>query len=91
MRIEVTILIAIIGCALSVGTFFIGRTSAAKTDGKEAGTMQSDLGYVKSGIDDIKAEQREQRKMNTQLFERLTAVEESCKSAHKRLDEIERR
>lgn len=31
MTIEITVLIAVIGCTLSVGTFFIGRTTAAKT------------------------------------------------------------
>lgn len=33
MAIEITVLIALIGCALSVGTFFVGRMTAAKNDG----------------------------------------------------------
>jgi hypothetical protein len=33
MTIDITILIAVLGFALSVGTFFIGRVTAAKTDG----------------------------------------------------------
>ena len=43
----------------------------------------TEIGYIKSGIDDIKAEQREQRNTNTQFLERLTAVEASAKQAHK--------
>ena len=34
MTIDITILIAVLGFALSVGTFFIGRVTAAKTDGQ---------------------------------------------------------
>lgn len=37
-----------------------------------------------------KAEQREQRKTNTEFVERLVAVEASTKQAHKRIDTLER-
>lgn len=60
-----------------------------KGDGQKLGTIQSDLGYVKAGIDDIKTEQREQRNINVSLTERVTAVEESTKQAHKRIDHLE--
>jgi len=58
-------------------------------DGKAAGTILTELGYIKGGIDDVKAEQREQRKTNTEFVTRLTAVEESAKQAHKRIDRME--
>lgn len=35
MTIDITILIVVLGFALSVGTFFIGRVTAAKTDGQK--------------------------------------------------------
>lgn len=35
MNIDVSVLIAVIGCALSVGTFFVGRTTAAKSSGQK--------------------------------------------------------
>lgn len=52
-------------------------------------TVLSEIGYIKSGVDDIKAEQREQRKTNTEFVSRLTAVEASTKQAHKRIDTLE--
>jgi len=70
------------------------RTSARKEsrdEGKQDGTILTELGYIKGGIDDLKAENREQRKTNTELISRLTAVEASAKQAHKRLDSIEGR
>lgn len=90
MTLDITILISAIGLALSVGTFFVGRTTAAKTAGKQDGTMLTEIGYIKANTDEIKAEQKEQRKTNSEYAQRLTAVEESAKSAHKRIDEIER-
>ena len=35
MTIDISILIAVCGFALSVGTFFVGRMTAAKTSGQE--------------------------------------------------------
>lgn len=35
MNIDMSILIAVCGFALSVGTFFVGRMTAAKTDGQK--------------------------------------------------------
>jgi 5-bromo-4-chloroindolyl phosphate hydrolysis protein len=54
MSVELGILISIVGVALSVGTFFVGRTTAAKNSGKEYGVMLTDIGYIKSGVDDMK-------------------------------------
>lgn len=89
--LDISILISIIGAAVAVGTFFIGRLTAAKTSGKQDGTMLTEIGYIKANTDEIKAEQKEQRKTNSEYAQRLTAVEESAKSAHKRIDELERR
>ena len=57
-----SIVIAIVGFLLAVLTFFIGRQSASKREGREAGQMFSEMGYLKSGIDDIKAEIKERLK-----------------------------
>lgn len=86
---EISAILGIVSVVCSIVAFFVGRQTAAKDDGKHEGTMTSDLGYIKSGIDDLKAEQREQRKTNTEFIARLTAVEESAKQAHKRIDRIE--
>ena len=69
--------------------FSRGKKKDDEGQGQQLGTIQSDLGYVKSGIDDIKAEQKEQRNINVSLASRVTAVEESTKQAHKRIDHLE--
>jgi hypothetical protein len=35
VTVDITVLIAVLGFALSVGTFFIGRMTAVKTDGQK--------------------------------------------------------
>lgn len=52
------------------------------------GVLQSDVGYIKAGIDDLKRENRAVNQKLETIAERVTRVEESCKQAHKRIDEI---
>lgn len=69
------------------------RKSAEKDDredGRSLGTVQSDLGYIKSGVDDLKTDVREMRTSQTNLTERVRAVEESTRQAHKRIDELKK-
>ena len=89
MEINVSVLIAIIGCALSVGTFFIGRVTTAKTTGKEDGELESDIKYIRASVekqeakiekvagnyDDIRLEIQE-------LKGKLSALEQKVKMLH---------
>ncbi len=59
-------------------------------EAKEDGIILTELGYIKSGVDDIKQKQREQEKQNIEFVKHLTAVEESAKQAHKRIDKLEK-
>ena len=51
MTIDITILIGVLGFALSVGTFFIGRVTAAKTSGQKDGEMQANVRHIKDTVD----------------------------------------
>lgn len=77
-------------CAIVFGylAFNRNRKKDETDEGKNVGTMLSDLGYIKAGVDEIKAEQKDQRKTNIDIERRLTSVEESTKQAHKRIDEL---
>ncbi len=52
------------------------------------GVIASDIGYIKAGIDDLKRENQEHRKVVNDLSQRVTRCEESCKQAHYRIDEL---
>lgn len=59
-----------------------------KSDSAQSATVLVELGTIKGGVEDIKAEQKAQNKVNLEMFQRLTAVEESAKQAHKRIDRL---
>ena len=81
----------LLGIIISYAAFLRNSKKDSNEDGREVGTVLTELGYIKGGIDDLKAENREQRKTNTELITRLTAVEASAKQAHKRIDRLEGR
>lgn len=49
--IEISALIGAVGLAVSVASFFIGRTTAARSSGTEDGEMKSDIKYIKTSIE----------------------------------------
>lgn len=77
-------------CAIIFGyaTYKRNNKTDACDDGKNSGMILTELGYIKSGVDDLKAEQKDQRTQNMQFITRLTAVESSASQAHKRIDEV---
>jgi len=78
-------------CAIFFGYAAFRRNAKQDDQGeaKESGIMLTEIGYVKSGIDDIKRKQEQQETQHIEVVTRITAVEESAKQAHKRLDRIE--
>lgn len=64
-----------------------GKSKDTSNAGKTEGVIMSDIGYIKAGVDDLKREQRDSNAVLSVHAERLTRCEESCKQAHKRIDE----
>ena len=60
-------------------------------EGRLTGTMQSDIGYIKSGVDDIKRKQETQDTFNLTIMAELTSAKDSASSAHRRIDGLEER
>ena len=54
MTIELGLLIAVVGGAIGVSTFFIGRQSAAKSEGERWGKMESALEHIQRDILEVK-------------------------------------
>ncbi len=89
MNIDMAVLIAVIGCALSVGTFFIGRVTAAKSDGKADGELRANVRHIKDTVDkqdqklnDIAENYSDLKDEIAKLKERLHVLEERVKMLH---------
>lgn len=93
---EVTILSIVLGmigtaCAIVFGysTYNRNRKTDNTLEGKSSGTILTEIGYIKSGVDDIKRKQDKQDERHVEIISRVTAVEQSAKQAYHRLDRLE--
>ena len=85
---------AVIGIISAMSGVVLGWAGNAKANKKilvEKTTsdvqLRTDVEYIKRGIDDIRTDVRTQGQRVDDLCDRVARVEESAKSAHKRLDE----
>ncbi len=83
MRADLTVLIAVIGCVVSVGTFFIGRMTAAKNSGQQTGQVLTELGYIKKGIDGLEQKMEKMEQQYSKLDVRVSKLEEAIRIYHK--------
>ena len=93
MSVELSVVIGVAGAVSSIAFGYIGYNRGmkkeCKDEGKDNGALMSDIGYIKSGVDDLKRKQETSELRHYALAERVTKVEESTKSAQHRIDKIE--
>ena len=105
MTVELGVIIALGGLAISFAAFFVGRTSASKKEGMEAGKESTgfakDIEYIKQALERIEALQKSDsaktegrfEEMRTQLANVAVIAEKarsSAKRAHLRMNTHER-
>ena len=80
---------AISGIVFSVSSYKRSNKTENKDEGKSEGSILTELGYIKSGVDDIKRKQEKQDEQHIEVVQRLSEVEASAKQAHRRIDKLE--
>ena len=95
MTVELTVLISI-ACAL--GGLVIGVLTALRNskkdreaDGKQMGTILTNIGHIQKGVEDIQSRLKDADERYIDIATRLCKVEDSTKSAHKRIDHMEQK
>lgn len=87
----VSVVAAIAGVCFGVTEHNRNKKQDDTADGKESGVILTELGYIKSGVDDVKRTQERQDEQMRNMIRDLTVAQESVKSAHHRIDSIEHR
>lgn len=95
MQMEVGTAIGILGTLAAIifgyAAFTRGRRADNQADGKQIGNVLTELGYIKSGVDDVKSAQKEAAQQYVGVVDRLAKVESSAQQAHHRIDRLERK
>ncbi|MBS4172140.1 hypothetical protein [Bacillus sp. FJAT-49736] len=79
----------VIGLIIGLFTFNRNRDKDVRSDASESAVIRTKLDNISSGIDSIRIDIKANERRVSELSERVIRVEESAKSAHKRIDFIE--
>lgn len=90
MTVELGILLAIIGCFVGLAGWLSGRDKKIANDGEWRGGVNAKLDAIQRGISGVSDEIKSMQATLTEHEKRLSAVEASDKSAHKRIDEMKK-
>ena len=92
MTIEVALVISALSLAFGiyqgVTNMKRNRTADDKNEATQLTTVIVKLENISAGISDIKSDMRNVKDEVKDMRDRLIKVEESCKSAHHRIDEL---
>ncbi len=88
--ISIALACTVIGAVISYATFQRNRGHDIRADTREEAETRTKLEYISKGVDDIRIDIKAQQRDIHELKERIIKNEASIKSAHKRIDDIER-
>ena len=77
-------------CMFIVALLTLRRNKDADNtaEATERATLAADVRYIRTGVDEIKVENRTIRTDLDKLNVKVAEIDASCKSAHKRLDDM---
>lgn len=88
--ISIALACTVIGAVISYATFQRNKGHDIRADTREEAETRTKLEYISKGVDDIRIDIKTQQRDIHELKERIIKNEASIKSAHKRIDDIER-
>ncbi|MEN8079432.1 hypothetical protein ABFP60_20985 [Clostridioides difficile] len=88
--ISIALACTVIGAVISYATFQRNKGNDIRANTREEAETRAKLDYIATAVDEIRLDNKARDREVTELKERVIRNEESTKSAHKRIDEMER-
>ncbi|MEK3887442.1 hypothetical protein [Bacillus sp. FSL K6-3431] len=88
MQIEVGVIGALVGFLISYISFMRNRDKDVKNDAAATAITNTKLDHIGSGVESIRVDMKVNDKRFEKLSEQIIRVDESAKSAHKRIDSM---
>lgn len=88
--VSIAVLCTVFGVIISYLGFQRNIRADTKSDAKESTAVAVKLDYISKGVDDIRLDIKSTNREVDSLKEKFARHDESLKSAHKRLDKLEK-
>lgn len=89
-EINLGLLCSLLGAVLGFAGFMRYNREDTKEETSSFTKVETKIDYISKGVDDIRLDIKSQDRKIVDIVQRLTRVEESAKSAHHRIDGIEK-
>ena len=89
--ISIALLSGVIGVFATLLTVFNNAKKETKADAEHSTSVREEIKYISRGIEDIKYDTKTLTASITTMNERLIRAEESIKSAHEKIDQINKK
>lgn len=89
ITVVISALSSLIGILVGVVTLTKNRDKDIKKDAQDDAETKAKLDYISRGVDDIKLDNKQRDRDFIKMGDRITIVEQSVKSLHKRIDNLE--
>lgn len=84
----ISLVVAVAALLFTAASFKRTKYQDNSATATERATMNADIKYIRSSVDDIKLENKAIQRDIVDMRERVVAVEASAKQAHNRIDEL---
>lgn len=89
-KISIALLCTVLGVVISYLTFQRNKDNSIRAETKENAFTSAKLDYISKGVDDIRLDIKAQDRKIEDMADKVARIDESTKSAHKRIDRLER-
>lgn len=89
-EISFALVCSVLGAILGVLGFLRLSKKDIQHESENFANVATKIDYISKGVDDIRLDIRDHNRQFSDMNQRLTRVEESAKSAHKRIDSLEK-
>lgn len=87
---DTTVVISALALLVSGAALLLNGRKESRANAAGSARVEAKLDAIGNGVEDIRVEMRAIRSRVDSMGERLSAVESSCRSAHHRLDQMEK-
>lgn len=88
--ISIALICTILGVIISYGTFQRNKDNSIRAETKEGAIMAAKLDFISQGVNNIQVKMEAQEGKMGMMNEKIARLEESIKSAHRRINDMEK-
>lgn len=90
LEIAIGAVSVIFGMVITYFTFMRNRDKDVKKDAQETAMISAKLDHISSGVDSVRLDLKSNEHRVSEINDRVIRIDESVKSAHKRIDKIDK-